>query len=281
LDGLLQTTHSESACHVERSIAMSKHDKESEWQTREWLSVDWHVITDGLPTTQKYHLNPSEMRSISIQREPTLQGMALIMVGAMKPSPIPVFCLALLVRAGAQQRTITCENLFEPRTYQDAITASADPTNSRSAVIFGEASLVPVMRMRFIDGATNRPLQPQKITINYGWRWLNYPYPEHAWGAWTETSDRLSCATDTDGWIESPKHEVRPRGWYNGIYARVPWPKRPTFTGIEAVAVTKSGFARVRIAPRDIRKFESAVLLVRVFDGWRTDLSWGSASARE
>ncbi|HWR35207.1 MAG TPA: hypothetical protein VN622_04970 [Clostridia bacterium] len=192
----------------------------------------------------------------------------------MKLAIFSALLLGSIGFASAQQLTNTCTEWFEPKTFQDAIAASPDPKNNRPAVIFGDTVAVPVMRFRFVDGASGQPIRSQALTVNYGWRWLEYPYPEHPLGAWSKTSDQLSCSTDENGWIEAPEHLVKPRGWYKGVYTSIPWPKRPSFTGIGAVATTKVGSARVNVSPEDVKKFKSSVLIVRVYDGWRTELSW-------
>jgi hypothetical protein len=190
------------------------------------------------------------------------------------------FRIALLIAAFstaaiAQITTSTCKDLFEPKTYQDAIFAETNPEYNRPAVIFGKHYRVGPMRIRLIDGENGLPLENKGITIVYGWRWLEYPYSEHAWGAWNETGDKLSCQLDSNGWIEAPVHEVQPRGWYNGKYTRWPWPKKPNFNGILIVAHTSRGLtARAGVQPNNLHKFEANDLVVRVYQGWRTETIW-------
>jgi len=160
-----------------------------------------------------------------------------------------------------------CGSLQEPRLYRDENIQQPAP------VIFGEKYPVPAMRIRFIDGATQLPLQVKSIAVNYGWKWLRYPYPEHAWGVWEDAADLLSCLPDKEGWIDVPMHEVRPRGWYDGKYTRWPWSKRPHFESVEVVAFT-GYFARTRLRPVDLQKFSDHDLVITVFDGWRTQSAW-------
>ena len=87
-------------------------------------------------------------------------------------------------------------------------------------------------------------------------------------------ADRAECDLDRDGWTNVPSHEVQPRGWYDGKYTRFPWPRRPQFTGIEIVAVTKGGFARAHLDPRDLKRFAGFDLIIQVSNGWRTRLKW-------
>jgi hypothetical protein len=172
--------------------------------------------------------------------------------------------LSCSVASVAQSTTPTCTAWF----------AEAD-SHDRPAVIFGAKYSVPAMRIRLLDGVSGQPLDPKAITLNFSWEWLEYPYSEHAWGAWSEAADRLECALDSDGWLEVPPHEVEPRGWYDGKYTRWPWPRRPHFTGVGIVAITRRGlFARPRIDVRDLLKFRRADLVIAVFDGWRTETRW-------
>ena len=161
-----------------------------------------------------------------------------------------------------------------PRTYQDAITAAPNPSYNRPAVIFGRKRLVGPLRIRLVNGISGRPLAHRGITVAYSWRWLEFPYPEHDWGASTETADRLPCELDAEGWIQTLAHEVAPRGWYAGKWTRLPWPRPPEFTAVSITAVTTGGFARVSLTLRDLARFEVYDLVVRVYDGWRTERSW-------
>jgi hypothetical protein len=164
-----------------------------------------------------------------------------------------------------QSTTRTCDKWYEPKTMGP---------KKRPAVVFGKSELVPAMSVRFILADSASMLLEKRIRIHYGWRWLDYPYPEHAWGAWVDEADVLECSLDEDGWIHAPSHKVLPRGWYDGTYTRFPWPKRPRFTEVEVVAVTKGGFARTRLQSRDLKKFVDYDLLIRVSEGWRTELTW-------
>jgi hypothetical protein len=184
---------------------------------------------------------------------------------------VSTWSLIALAQTGT---TRTCTNWFEPHTYQDAIVAEINPTYNRPATIFGTIKNVPTMRIRFVEGVSGKPLVNMDITITYGWRWLEYPYPEHAWGAWSSTGDRLSCKLDNEGWIATPDHQVKPRGWYDGKYSHWPWKHLPEFTGVDVVATTNRGFPRVGIKIDDLRRFEYSYLEIQVFDGWRAESKW-------
>ena len=55
----------------------------------------------------------------------------------------------------------------------------------QTPVIFGDRRQVPAIRIRLVVGDTRSTLPDQVVAVNYGWRWLEYPYPEHGWGAWS------------------------------------------------------------------------------------------------
>src|SRR5439155_17020279 len=62
------------------------------------------------------------------------------------------------------------------------------------AVVSSDTVTVPSFHLRFVDGSTGSLLKPSEVSIAYGWRWFQYPYPEHSWGAWSAGSDLVSCA---------------------------------------------------------------------------------------
>lgn len=131
------------------------------------------------------------------------------------------------------------------------------------AVIFGGAVKVPTFRLRFVDKKTGEMLKPDEVSLAYGWKWLQYPYPEHSWGAWSGASDLVTC-TGTAGEISVPAFEVKPRGWYNGKYAKFPLARKPSFTGI-TVTVTVAGCSpRVTISAEEARGLQGRTVVVKV-----------------
>lgn len=177
----------------------------------------------------------------------------------------------------AQETTRTCTEWFEPASFKDTImgTGSTDPANDRPPVIFGESHEVPPMRVRIVDGVSGQPLETKKIYVWYYWEWLEYPYPEHAWGAWSQARDTLTCVPDRHGWIGTPAHTVKPRGWYDGVHTRFPWPRKPNFIGVTIRIINKQGYTpNAYLEKKDFRKFKSSDLVVRVFDGWRVEMNW-------
>ncbi|HEY6413199.1 MAG TPA: hypothetical protein VIX42_05905 [Edaphobacter sp.] len=175
--------------------------------------------------------------------------------------------LAVAALCAPAQTAPTCTALSEPNAY---VSTAGNPSDSRAGQppsIFGKEVIVPPMHVRFVDGLTGKPLTPSFITVNYGWHWLEYPYPEHAWGAWMDISDRYTCEATEAGSIKVPEHIVRPRGWYTGRYKRT-----PVFTDVEIVAMDQAGLAaRAHIKKGEFNKLRSNDLILRITDGWQVE----------
>ena len=86
-------------------------------------------------------------------------------------------------------------------------------------VIFGTPYLAPKLKVRLLDENTNKPLVGSRITLNYVWGWLEYPYQEAPFGAWSEENYSTTCYSDKEGVIEVGEFKVEPHGWYKGIYS--------------------------------------------------------------
>ncbi len=132
------------------------------------------------------------------------------------------------------------------------------------AIISGDAVSVGAFRLRFVDAKTGQALKPTKVTVAYGWKWLEYPYPEHLWGAWSDASDVVTCVGTEGEVVSVPQFEVKPRGWYNGKYAKFPFAKKPSFTGIDVTATLEQCSPRVTIKPEDARKLQGRTAVVKV-----------------
>jgi len=134
-----------------------------------------------------------------------------------------------------------------------------------SAVIFAQPTSVPQLRLRFVDAKTGLGVRPKKVTVTYPWKWLEYPYPEHPWGAWSDAYDFLTCSVrENEEDLLIPAYQVTPRGWYKGKYTDFPWSRKPKFDGIgitiEETGCT-SGFG---IKKADLSRYENAVAIVRL-----------------
>jgi len=132
------------------------------------------------------------------------------------------------------------------------------------AVIFGQAVSVPAFRLRFVDTKSGRTLTPNLVTLAYGWKWLEYPYPEHAWGAWSEASDVVACTNIHQNELTVPLFEVRPRGWYKGKFVRFPFARKPSFSGIDIVAVLSECSPRVTIDPEHAGDLQGRAVVAHV-----------------
>ena len=131
------------------------------------------------------------------------------------------------------------------------------------AVLFSAPVVVPAFRLRFADAESGKSLTPSKLTLAYGWRWLEYPYPEHSWGAWSEASDIVECGGPAVE-VSVPEFEVRPRGWYDGKYVWFPYPKKPSFTGIAVVIETDKCTTRATLSPKATTKLKDRVAVFKV-----------------
>jgi hypothetical protein len=120
-----------------------------------------------------------------------------------------------------------------------------------AAILFGTEVDVPSFRLSFSETNSGKAVRPLKITIAYGWRWLDYPYPEHSWGAWVGASDVFECIAANEDGIKVPAFKVRPRGWYDGKYTRFPFSKKPAFTGIGVVIQLGGCTTRATITPKE------------------------------
>src|SRR5690242_11923237 len=98
-------------------------------------------------------------------------------------------CAATLLQG--ESTTRTCGEWYEPKTMGP---------HEKPAVVFGAPQMVPPMQVQLVLTDTASELRDTHIRINLGWRWLAYPYPEHAWGAWQDEADSLECSLGDRGW---------------------------------------------------------------------------------
>jgi hypothetical protein len=80
------------------------------------------------------------------------------------------------------------------------------------AVISARLVQVPELKFRFVE-AKNQAVQPKEIQVTYSWRWLEYPYPEHAWGALSDGYDFVKCTVEpNESAVVVPEYTVTARG---------------------------------------------------------------------
>lgn len=119
------------------------------------------------------------------------------------------------------------------------------PDVTKPPVIFGKDYHVPALHLRFVDAKTGKPIVPKVVNVQYFWEWLEYPYPEHGWGVWSEVEDWIKCTTGGDNDVIVPARTVKPVGWYNGKYTKFPFTlfgsTLPHFDHLEIVVVLKKG----------------------------------------
>jgi len=141
------------------------------------------------------------------------------------------------------------------------------------AVIFSDPVVVPSFRIHFIDEKSAKPVVPLEITISYGWKWLEYPYPEHPWGAWSEASDIVECFEPSTE-ILVPEFVVKPRGWYDGKYARFPFSKKPAFTDIViGFKIDKNPYSTYAvITSKEAKKLKGKTVIVKVKPYGKSDV---------
>ena len=126
-----------------------------------------------------------------------------------------------------------------------------DTLNGRlgKPVIFGGAFKVPALAWKF-----ESPTAPQSIEVRYQWLWIQYPYPEHAFGAW-ETGEETVACSELSLEMTIPAHTVQPRGWYKGKYTALPWLK-PKFDQVEFVIVwDRNCEQRLMLGPKLLSNF--------------------------
>lgn len=138
-----------------------------------------------------------------------------------------------------------------------SMTGSADDTLNKKLgppVIFGQSISIPSMVLHFDaqDGST-----PQSVELRYQWQWIQYPYPEHSWGAWVTSSETVECNSPGAN-LTVPARTVAPRGWYKGKYTALPW-RKPKFQQIEMVVAWEANCSqRVMLDDQLLKKFQNS-----------------------
>lgn len=134
-----------------------------------------------------------------------------------------------------------------------------------AALISANPITVPELRLRFIDAKTGHLVTPKKVTISYTWKWLEYPYPEHIWGAWSDAYDFMSCSIPAGSdELVVPQYVVIPRGWYKGKYTDFPWSRKPKFGGVGLTIETSDCTSRLGINEADFRRYDGATAIIKL-----------------
>lgn len=154
---------------------------------------------------------------------------------------------------------------------------STDATKGKP-VIFGDDFQVPELHLRFVNRETGKPLIPKAVHVNYGWKWLEYPYPEHAWGAWSDGSESVLCSIAGTAELVVPPRTVKPRGWYEGKYTRFPYTltgsKKPKFDGIVIVVEFGSCMPRLEVEANDLDRYKDATAIIKLPCQWPVEVEF-------
>lgn len=144
------------------------------------------------------------------------------------------------------------------------------PDTRAVPVIFGEEFQVPELHMRFLDADSGKPLVPDVVSVRYLWLWMEYPYPEHPWGAWSDAQDRVKCTTGGGDELVVPEHTVRPHGWYDGKYTKFPYTltgsKHPKFDRLEIVIESAKGAQRLIVKRRELPRYRGTTVVLKLPD---------------
>jgi hypothetical protein len=129
-------------------------------------------------------------------------------------------------------------------------------------VIFGKPYVVPELHLQFEEGG--QVVRPNKVAVFYMWNWLEYPYPEHPFGAWSSARDTFECDVNKSGKLTVPSFTVKPRGWYRGFYTYFPWPKKPYFDSVELIIHVEGCAPKLKIGVEDLKQYQGALAVVKV-----------------
>lgn len=154
----------------------------------------------------------------------------------------------------------------QPLTSECKASGSVDGVRGKP-LIYGEEYKVPALRLRFVERGSGRAVIPQAIHVHYYWQWIQYPYPEHEWGAWVDADELVSCSTDQTDRLNIPEPIIKPRGWYDGKYVDFPWKKKPRFDRVE-IAIERGGdFPRIIIQKKELSKYIDTLATVQLSSG--------------
>jgi len=121
----------------------------------------------------------------------------------------------------------------------------------RPPVVFGKPYTVPKFRLRVTDEATGAPVAGREVFVRYVWRWFEYPYPEHIFGAWSEAFDLVKCVTDEEGFVEMSEFRVTPGGWYRG---KMLLGQKPEFKHLDVSVHMDAYIRHVLITKRELER---------------------------
>jgi hypothetical protein len=155
-----------------------------------------------------------------------------------------------------------CSNIVKAE--ENGLLSRKEPMLGK-AVIFDTPMNIPQLRLQFVDAKSGKKITPKLVTITYSWEWLEYPYPEHAWGAWSDAFDFLKCTPNqSEEELIVPEYKLLPRGWYEGKYTNFPWSRKPKFGGIGIHIEEEKCSSGFGIKKGDFKKYENAVAIINL-----------------
>ncbi len=144
--------------------------------------------------------------------------------------------------------------------------------------IFGKDFLVPPLHLRFVRKETGKPVIPKIVHVSYGWKWIEYPYPEHSWGAWSDAGEAFQCSTGGSNELVVPARTVKPRGWYDGKYTRFPHnlsgSKRPKFDGVVIVVEFDNCRPRLVISAGELDDYKGTAATLKLPCTWPVEVQF-------
>jgi hypothetical protein len=94
-------------------------------------------------------------------------------------------------------------------------------------------------------------------------------------GAWSTAHEIVDCTDLQEARMIIPSYTVRPRGWYDGIWTVLPYPRYPRFSHLEiAVFLDDCPAGRVHVQRADLKKYENKWAVFEVACGKLTDVSF-------
>ena len=165
------------------------------------------------------------------------------------------------------------QNLSPPGGGWNCSLYASEERNRGNPVIFGKQFAVPALRFRFLDEKRGQPFVPKMVNVHYYWLWIEYPYSEHAWGAWSDAEDWVQCSTKSQDDLIVPARTIQPRGWYSGRYTFFPW-RQPKFDRLEIVIEHARCAPRLIVEARDLDRFRDATAIVKLLCAARPEVEF-------
>lgn len=173
------------------------------------------------------------------------------------PALVLVLCMAVSLRSFGQ-----CSEIVKA---EENGLLSRDGQPRGTAVIFGAPESIPQLRLRFVDAKSGSNVTPTQVIVTYPWKWLEYPYPEHPWGAWSDAYDLLKCTLNqSEEELVIPSYSLVPRGWYKGKYTSFPWSRKPKFDGIGITVEEGQCTSGFGIKKSDLGRYEKAIAIIKL-----------------